>query len=151
MMTAFIQNLYNKNNKIYSKYKIEKNYPVIEFSGEIYDGTKQFSEELVLDIGKNKYIGPSGSFDDYIQHSCNPNCKVKVVFNRAFLYSIKTIKPDEEITFDYSTVIVDLNFLQKCECKQFNCKKTLTSILNDNLKYKDYLNKDLIPEFMKVK
>lgn len=151
MTNALINNLYNKNNKIYSKYKIDKNSPVIEFTGQILTGEKQFSEDLILDIGKEKYIGPSGSYDDFISHSCNPNCKVKVIFNRAYLYSIKTIRPDDEITFDYSTVMLDLNYKQKCECKQFSCKKILQSILNDEQKYKDYLLKDLLPDFIKVK
>lgn len=150
-MNALINNLYNKNNCIFAKYKIDKNYPVIEFIGDIFYGDKKFSEEMVLDLGKSKYIGPSGSFDDYIRHSCNPNCYVKVINNRAFLYSIKTIKQNEEITFDYSTVIFDTSFNTKCECKQFNCRKILQSILNDKVKYKEYLEKNMIPKFMEIK
>lgn len=150
-MNAFINNLYIKNNRIFSKSKIEKEYPVIEFSGNIYTGDKIFDENQILDIGKNKYIGPSGSYDDYIQHSCNPNTKVKVIKTRAFLYSIKTIRPNEEITFDYSTVILDKNLKLVCTCKQFSCKKILQSILNDEAKYKDYLTKGLIPNFMEIK
>lgn len=148
-MNALLNNLYKLNDSIFAKSRIEKNYPVIEFSGVILD-EKKYPEDLILNIEKNKYIGPSGSFDDYIKHSCNPNCKVKIVKNRAFLYSIKVIRVNEEITFDYSTVIPDKEYKENCHCKQFNCSKKIESILNNKEKYKKYLLLDMIPKFMEI-
>jgi len=147
-MSILLDNLYNKNNKIYTKSKIIKDSPVLEFSGKIFTGEKEFKEELVLDLPKNKYLGPSGDYDDYVNHSCNPNTKVVVIYTRAFLYSIKNIKPEEEITFDYSTIIKS-DYKFKCNCKQFNCRKTIGNLSTiDSKTLEKYKNLNLIPQFI---
>jgi len=141
-MNILLFNLYKKNNKIYTKSKIEKDIPILEFKGIIFSGDKSYPENLVLDLPNNKYIGPSGEYDDDINHSCNPNSRIEIVNTRAFLYSIKTIKPDEEITFDYSTIIKS-DYCFDCNCKSFNCRKKISNIKS--------LNKDTFDKYKKLK
>lgn len=48
-------------------------------------------------------MGPSGGLDDYVNHSCDPNAMVLVSDVGVELRAMRPIRPDEEITFDYST------------------------------------------------
>jgi len=147
-MSVLIYSLYKKENKIYTKYKIDKNTPIIEFSGTIFYGEKKYSENELLDLPKDKYLGPSGNLDDCIRHSCNPNTRIEIVNTRAFLYSIKTIKANEEITFDYSTIIKSDNTFD-CNCKNYNCRKVISNIKSFNKELLEkYKNQKMIPTFI---
>lgn len=145
---SLLNNLYEKNNKVYSKFRIEKNNPVLEFSGNINLKSSSFKELDIIDLPKDKCIGLSGNLDDKVNHSCNPNCKILVINTRAFLYSIKVIKPNDEITFDYSTIIAS-DFTFNCSCKSYNCRKIIGNVLslNDN-DFKKMKNLGIIPSFI---
>lgn len=145
---SLLNNLYEKNNKIFSKFKVEKNNPILEFSGAINIKSNELNELNIIDLPKDKYIGLSGDLDDKVNHSCNPNCRILIINTRAFLYSIKTIKPNDEITFDYSTII-NSDFSFNCNCKSFNCRKNIRNILSLNENdFKKYKTLNAIPLFI---
>ena len=53
----------------------------------------------------------------HVNHHCDPNTKVIVPnFTSPFLVAIKTIEPEEEITFDYESTEEELVSPFKCEC-----------------------------------
>jgi SET domain-containing protein len=37
----------------------------------------------------------------YINHSCSPNCESQIVRGRVWIVALRTIKPGEELTYDY--------------------------------------------------
>lgn len=135
------------NNILYSTVNIEKNKPVLEFTGDLFE----INNGNRFQIGNKKFLGDSGEIDDYVSHSCNPNCKIYIVANRAWLYSIKEIKADEKISFDFSTIISDETIFN-CTCNEYRCRKNISSYhdLSDELK-KEYLNIGAIPEFIRKK
>jgi SET domain-containing protein len=55
-------------------------------------------DDRYVQVDKNKYLGPSGDFDDLVNHSCNPNSGLKIKNKKAILIAIKNIKKGEEIT-----------------------------------------------------
>jgi SET domain-containing protein len=131
---------------------ISKNILIYEFDGKIFDSdTIDRTNPYIIQIGKNLYLGPSGDFDDYINHSCNPNCRVYIVGRRAFLYSLKDIPADTEITFDYSTTTNDDESLwsMNCNCKSYNCRKIIKGYqyLPEDIKQK-YLKLNMIPKYL---
>jgi len=134
------------NNKLISKIFIEKDLPIIEFNGKIsnIEGLDFFSR---LEISKTKAIGKSGDIDDYISHSCNPNTGLRIIHHRAFLYTIKSIKPEQEICFDYSTIMFDNTF--DCTCGFGNCRRSIKPFkdLDVALKAK-YITMDIVPKFI---
>jgi len=110
---------------------IPSNVPICEIKGDIitFDSlSKLENPNDALQIGPDIYIAPSGSITDYIRHSCNPNCMLHVVGNRAIIYSMYVIKADSEITYDYSSTSTEsLNTWEmKCTCKSFNCRKNIS-------------------------
>jgi hypothetical protein len=139
-------NFYILNDKLYTKVDISSNYPIIEFKGKVQPSSNLdfFSR---LEISSELSIGPSGDIDDHINHSCNPNTGLRVVHNRAFLYSIKNIKANQEITFDFSTTMLDGKYL--CKCNFGNCRKFIEPFKSLDKQIKDkYISLNIVPKFI---
>lgn len=127
----FINYLKLFKNKVITTVTIPENTVICEFKGNILTFNELNSienSEVALQIGPNTYISPSGMITDYIRHSCNPNCLVHAVGNRAFLYSIYVIFPNSEITFDYSTTSSEFadTWEMNCNCGSYNCRKKIS-------------------------
>lgn len=139
-------------NGLFTTVKISSNYPIIEVTGNLYTKSNLPDHPAVLQVGSNLFIGPSGGPDDIINHSCNPNCSMQVVGNRAILYSLYVIPPDTELTFDYSTTSTDSldTWQMKCNCGNVNCRKIISGLqyLNSEL-IESYKQKGMIPLFLK--
>lgn len=97
-----------------------------------------------MQIGNGLYLGPSGKYDDFVQHSCNPNCGVlteekvmppslvkdtngKMVMGKAWispaqLIAIRDIQAGEELTWDYSSTTNDPNWMMECSCGSVGCR-----------------------------
>ena len=56
----------------------------------------------------------------YANHSCRPNAESDVVKGNMILRAIKTIKPGDEITYDYGKEYFDI-FLKPVGCKCVKC------------------------------
>jgi len=139
-----------KNKKtVITTAPIPSNIPICEFGGELYTDKElaalgdKININNVLQIGPNLYIGPSGRADDYIRHSCNPNCFVHASGRRAVLYSLYVIPTGGELTFDYSsTATDDVNtWKMDCTCGDINCRKVISGF--------QYLNSNLQNEYKK--
>ena len=57
----------------------------------------------------------------YANHSCRPNAESDLVAGRLILRAIKTIKPGEEITYDYGSEYFEL-FLERTGCRCTHCQ-----------------------------
>lgn len=139
-------------NGIFTSVKIPASTPIIEITGTLYTNSNLPDNPAVLQVGPNLFVGPSGGYDDYINHSCDPNCMLHIVGNRAIVYSIHVIPAGTELTFDYSTSSTDsLNDWQMiCNCKSVLCRKTISGIqyLKPEL-IELYHKKNMIPLFLK--
>jgi len=58
----------------------------------------------------------------YFNHSCNPNSEVSIRGGRVFIYTLRAIKPGEEIVYDYGTDYLK-NVIGKSRCKCSRCRK----------------------------
>ena len=143
----------NKGKGVFTTVQIPADMPILEINGPIYTDRdipdKDYSR--YLQVGPNIFIGPSGCVDDYFNHSCDPNCKLHIVGNRAFLYSLYVIPARAELTFDYSTSSTDTkdNWQMECKCGSSKCRKIISGhqYLDDNLKEK-YKKNGMFPLFI---
>lgn len=146
-------NLEVKNNKVYINVDIPNNSPIYEFTGALSDKIKH-DKSLVLQIGHDLYMGPSGELDDIINHSCSPNCYINIVGKRAILYSLFPIKAGSEITFDYSLSSTDTyeSWTMNCNCKSYKCRKVISGFqyLDEDMK-ETYIKKGIVPLFINDK
>ncbi len=112
---------------------------VLWFSGPrmLAAGVSDFSHVIRLDI--NSFIGPSGGIDDLVNHSCDPNAGIRAVGGQLELFSLCDIMPDEEITFDYSTCMLDEPPLSWCACGAPSCRHAIVPFpaLPDSLRLRD--------------
>jgi SET domain-containing protein len=56
----------------------------------------------------------------YANHSCRPNAEADLVKGKLMLRAIRTIKPGDEITYDYGEEYFEL-FLKRVGCKCEKC------------------------------
>lgn len=138
---------------IFTTVEIPANVPILEITGNLYTeaNTPDPSEPALLQVGPDLFIGPSGDVDDYVNHSCNPNCMMHIVGNRAILYSLYVIPAGAELTFDYSTSSTDSleKWSMNCLCGSSNCRKVISGfhLLNESIQ-QDLKNKGMVPLFI---
>lgn len=135
-----------KNGKgIIALSDIPANTVIFEFKGDKFTRESLVHDSpYILQIGNNKFLGPSGDKDDYVNHSCNPNCGLHIVGPRAFLISLHKIIKDTEVTFDYSTTSNDTldEWKMECNCSDYNCRKLISGY--------QYLHKDIKARYEKL-
>ena len=95
------------------------------FSGECLHRTQVDFNDYHLQVGEDVYIGPSGGADDYVNHSCEPNCGFQ---NGLELVAMRDIAVGEELTWDYSSAIDEAGSDGfPCCCGSANCRGQVTS------------------------
>ena len=64
-----------------------------------------------------------GNGTHYINHSCEPNCFMKILHGHIQFYALRDIHPGEEITLDYETTLHSDD--KRCACKAPSCRGTI--------------------------
>lgn len=101
-------------------------------------------------FSETEYLSPKNRLGDKFNHSCNPNCRVFKKNGKLFAGAIREIKPDEEITFDYSTVLADDDIWEmRCNCGETTCRKKIRQFrsLPEKLKEK-YRRLQAVPDYI---
>jgi SET domain len=143
----------NTGNGVFTRITIPAGEPIIEFGGAINaeDKLPNPNDPALLQIGPNAFLGPSGTAGDQIRHSCNPNCKVRVIGNRAILYSLYVISVNNELTFDYSTTSTDTldKWKLECKCGHNQCRQVISGhqYLDATIKA-EYTKKSIFPLYI---
>tara|TARA_B110000093_G_scaffold89472_1_gene96859 strand:+ start:1721 stop:2209 length:489 start_codon:yes stop_codon:yes gene_type:complete len=80
----------------------------------------------VSQIGEHEYVAPVGLMA-LVNHSCNPNCGIKVNEEGAHDYvAMRDIEPGEEVTFDYAMQNYKIGYFPgKCLCGSSECRGTV--------------------------
>lgn len=153
----------NKNNTkqkgLYTSEHLPKDTVILKFKGKLISETDMYKlsseqADLLLQIGKTTYLDLSGDLSFYIAHSCNPNAVIKTIANVAHLVSLRDIKSNEEITFDYAISSSETkdSWLMVCNCGSWNCRKTITGFNSlPNKEKEKYLNMKLVPIYINNK
>jgi uncharacterized protein len=65
------------------------------------------------------------TIDDFMNHSCDPNLWLN---DEVTLSARRDIRPNEELSFDYSIELIDEDYLMKqtCNCGAESCRKNIT-------------------------
>jgi len=83
-----------------------------------------------LDSGMVIDAAVGGNDSRFINHSCDPNCQAIEDKGRIFIEALRTIRPDEELLYDYayertSSTTKEDEELYKCRCGAPNCRGTI--------------------------
>jgi SET domain-containing protein len=97
--------------------------------GDLHDGSSHTmlfaaTDKVVIDATKRG--GPAR----WINHSCAPNCEANEEDGRVFIDAIRSIKPGEELSYDYNLVLEErhtpkLKREHACHCGVRKCRGTL--------------------------
>ena len=64
-----------------------------------------------------------GNGTHYMNHSCAPNCFMKILYGHIQFYALRDIHPGEEITLDYEATLHSDK--KKCRCGAADCRGTI--------------------------
>ena len=113
------------NRGLYAATNIKKNTKIIEYKGKIITvketetNPKFDNDKAIYLFNLNKKYDLDGDFKyntaRLINHSCDPNCEVDGVGLKLWIYAVKDIKKNEELTYDYG-------FSFDKDYKDFPCK-----------------------------
>lgn len=138
----------NGDKGIFCSIQIPANSAIVEITGTVYTTNQLTVEQQTqyLQIGVNSFIGMSGDVDDYLNHHCQPNCRLHIIGNRAILFSMYVINPNNELTVDYATTILHNDNPTVCKCGSYQCRKTVGGFdqLSSELQ-EQYKSKGMVP------
>lgn len=128
MDLAYVKDAGSKGRGVYARLPIKAGEFVLEFVGNV----KPLKDATVmsLQIDDDSAIESTGDVDDYLNHSCDPNCKVEIGVDFAsydhyvFLSAIRDIAADEELTFNYNSTEFDMvaqGCSFRCQCSSPYC------------------------------
>ncbi len=83
-----------------------------------------------LDNGDVIDAGVGGNEARWINHSCDPNCETTEEDDRIFIYSLRALKPGEELFYDYRIVPAERRTKKleqefACFCGRAKCRGTM--------------------------
>ncbi len=127
---------------VFATRPIRKGTRIIEYLGERItpqEADRRYAEDgaehphvLLFVVDKRIVIdaGVGGNDARFINHSCEPNCKVFTQKKRIFIYALKAIAEGEELTYDYNLTRDDSNDLDMeeryaCRCGAMTCRGTM--------------------------
>jgi len=115
---------------VFATTTIRRGARLLEYTGEIVGAAeaerraKRSKHVYIFDLENGTYIdGDPTSDAAHVNHSCEPNCVVEIVKNRVFVVADRTIRPGEELTYDYSFDAETDLWL--CACAARRCRGTI--------------------------
>ena len=99
--------------------------------------------DAYLQVAENLYVGPDGPDDpngglsepgDFINHSCEPNCAIRVAYRTTgdvsgwviVLVALRDIEAGEEIAYDYTATMHDDPWEIPCNCGSSKCRGVIS-------------------------
>lgn len=134
---------------------VPANTLILEFTGKrvnrdtINRAFTMNKPDRFLQVEENTFMGHSGRMDDYINHSCDPNCGLEFRDGHVYLKSIRNISFGSELTFDYSTSQSGFPFRFLCHCGSRNCRHVIgdfTELPDSRKAY--YLSKGVVAPYL---
>jgi hypothetical protein len=127
---------------------------ILQFRGRIYSRAEYLSKVNpvkchYMQIGDNAFLGPTTTPDNFVNHCCEPNAGLVIENGKAWLVAISTIRPEDEITFDYSTSMAEDHWEMDCACGAASCRGRVRDFkhLLPALQQK-YANLGIVPDFV---
>jgi uncharacterized protein len=81
-----------------------------------------YSLDITLQVGLDAYKLPTGSLEDFTNHSCDPNTGLRLNDQGTIIVALRDIAAHDELTYDYSTYMNNRYELLRCLCGAPNCR-----------------------------
>jgi uncharacterized protein len=129
---------------------------MMDFDGDYYDQVMSYEElrknnitlKYPLQVGRDLFRIPSGTIDDFINHSCDPNTGIRLYAHGALILAIEHVAVHDEITFDYSTYMNNPYERIVCRCASQNCRGVIGNFTTLPLNFQQrYLALRIVGDF----
>jgi SET domain-containing protein len=127
---------------VFALRRIRKGTNVIEYLGERvspkladarYAGKHaQDGHTFLFTVDRKTVIdaGVDGNEARFVNHGCDPNCQTVQIGKRIFIEALHTIRPGEELAYDYrlkrdADDPADIDSVFRCLCGAKNCRGTM--------------------------
>ena len=113
---------------LFAKQSIPKGACIIEYTGKIL--SKQEEEDsnslYLFDAGGGVTIDGATRTNTarYINHSCRPNCEIEIYKRRVYVMAKRTVKAQEELTYDYDHDYWE-EYIKPKSCRCIKCAPRL--------------------------
>ena len=131
-MTLVVKQSKISGKGVFTSAGIKKGTRIVEYDGERISKRegirrdkiqKKKGQFYVFAIDKKTCVdGAKGGIARLINHSCDPNCRYRRMSGRIWIYSLRSIKKGEELSYDYD---VAEKGKYSCVCGAFNCNGTM--------------------------
>ena len=111
---------------LFAEEKIPREKFVIEYYGPVL--TRKEADEkggkYLFEVSDRKVVDGTPRYNRarYINHSCRPNCETDIVRGKIYIYSLRAIKPGEELAYDYGEEYFN-DFIKPYGCRCAHCTK----------------------------
>ena len=116
---------------VFTNAPVRKGTRLIEYTGKfltpdeadrLYEGAPR---TYLYGLGDGKKIIDGEGIAAYLNHSCDPNCEIDEIKNRAYIFAIRDIAAGEELLWDYN--LYDDDDPAPCHCGSPKCRGTMYS------------------------
>ena len=119
---------------LYTLAPIDKGTQIIEYTGRRISAKEEYTSrsKYLFEVTKKKPIDgqPRSNTARYINHSCRPNCEIKIRKKRVFIYALRRIKPGEELCYDYGKDYFD-EWIKDKGCRCLKCEPFVVELVLD--------------------
>ena len=145
---------------VFAASDIKKNTKIIEYIGEKVtkaEGDRRSAKRIkkflnkknegsvyIFELNKKYDIDGSVSYNKarFINHSCKPNCEVQIKNGHIWIYSIRNINKNEELSYDYGYEFDKDDYSDHyCHCGSKNCIGYIISS-DDRQKFRRFMRKN---------
>lgn len=124
---------------------------VLRFEGTLLHAQSVADFTHAIQVDRDLFLGPSGGMDDYVNHSCEPNCRLVSSPPGLELVALRPIGDGEELSFDYSTCLVYEPSLPLCYCGTEACRGRIDNFWNlAPAVRRRYIRQDAVPGFVQA-
>ncbi len=114
---------------VYATQTIRKGELIASFDGPFYGWSDYWTTDLYnhcIQYAPRKWRDSKG-IARFINHSCEPNCGIKKLFN---VVAMRTIKKGEHITWDYEMTEKNPDWKMRCKCGSDICRGVIGNYKN---------------------
>ncbi len=142
---------------VFAAEDIRSGEKIMEFGGSIISSAElpypyEAEKDYFLQVGQDLYLGPSGTLDDYVNHSCNPNSAIRINKNTVELIAISFIRFGDQITFNYATTMNSNWGEFECACGSNECLGMVKKFVDlPEPIQKKYIELKVVPNYILAK
>lgn len=140
----------HKGGALYADKDFKKGDVIFEFLGT--PKPIDIADKRGLQIDENNLLESSSGFDDYLNHSCDPNGYIKFT-DKILLIAKRKIKQGEELSFNYNTTEYDLlrqGVSFDCRCGKSCCQNKISGFKHLETREKRRLKNMLSPYLLAI-